>query len=142
MPVLRDLRMDADADDPRTALGTVVCETAGVVAGLAVAKEVFARVGARLRLAQGDGDRVSAEETVAEAGGPLAALRWSEGPALAFLARLSGVATSAAAGASPVAADPLEAWAAELGRAAAVSGPLVVGDNHAMRFRLDIEGIT
>ena len=80
---------DADA----TGADTIVAVRGCVVAGLAVAREAFARLGARCRPLVDDGAQVEAGDVVAELGGPLAAIHRAAPVALAFLGRLSAVAS-------------------------------------------------
>jgi nicotinate-nucleotide pyrophosphorylase (carboxylating) len=97
-----DLGRDGDVTsaaviaEEATASAVVLSRSDGVVAGLPVAKEVFGRVGARIRPAVSDGDRIEPGRRVAEVGGPLRAILAAERTALNFLGRLSGVATEAA----------------------------------------------
>jgi hypothetical protein len=117
------------------AVGTarIVAAYEGRVAGIAVAKEAFGRMGARCRPLVEDGARVTSGTTVAELGGPLGAIRGAAPTALRFLTRLSAVAAGIDA---PARGDPLDAWAAALAR---LSPPGPVGDD-SPSFRLEIEG--
>jgi nicotinate-nucleotide pyrophosphorylase (carboxylating) len=76
--------------------GRLLAKTAGVVAGLEVARAVFACVDERTRLLTRcvDGERVEARTVIAEIGGPGRAILSAERVALNFLQRLSGVATA------------------------------------------------
>jgi hypothetical protein len=103
------------------------------VAGIAVAKETFGRMGARCRPLVEEGATVTPGTTVAELGGPLGAIRGAAPTALRFLARLSAVAAGID---PPEPGDPLDAWAADLAR---LSPPAPVGDD-SPSFRLEIEG--
>ena len=67
-----------------------------VVAGLAIAAEVFERCGARLTASSEDGKRLAAGGCLAEIGGRSAAILSGERTALNFLQRLCGVATHTA----------------------------------------------
>jgi nicotinate-nucleotide pyrophosphorylase (carboxylating) len=67
-----------------------------VVAGLPLAAEVFARLGASLEAAVADGARVEPGAVVARVRGPARDLLAGERTALNFLQRLSGVATQTA----------------------------------------------
>jgi nicotinate-nucleotide pyrophosphorylase len=124
---LRELRTD---DDDRVGLARIVCDAGGVCAGLAVAKEIFARVGARTRPLVADGAIVGPATAVAEVGGPLAAIRGAAPLALTWLHRLSAVASGAA---PPEAGNPLDAYAARL------SAPGAVGHD-GPSFHLELEG--
>ncbi|MEV4887978.1 L-aspartate oxidase [Nonomuraea sp. NPDC055795] len=74
--------------------GDVVAREDGVVAGLAVAEAVFARLGASrtTRLVE-DGQRVAAGEVLMTVEGPTRALLTAERTALNLLTHLSGIAT-------------------------------------------------
>jgi nicotinate-nucleotide pyrophosphorylase (carboxylating) len=75
--------------------GTIVVKETGVIAGLPIAKAVFARVDASLQfkaLVQ-DGDLVQAGDVIAEVSGPGKSLLAVERIALNFLQHLSGIAT-------------------------------------------------
>lgn len=76
----------------------IVARGDGVIAGVAAAERVFARLdaGVEVRWSRRDGDRVGRGEAVAELEGPLRAILTGERTALNFLGRLSGVATLAA----------------------------------------------
>jgi nicotinate-nucleotide pyrophosphorylase len=129
--VLHDLHgIRIDRDDDAVGVARVVCDRGGVCAGLPVAKEIFARVGARTRAAVVDGDVVEAGTTVAEVGGPLAAIRGAAPLALTWLQRLSAVASGAA---PPEAGTPLDDYASRL------SAPGAVGDD-GPSFHLELEG--
>lgn len=91
-----DVTSEAVIPEEETARAEIVARSAGVLAGLPVAAEVFRRVGARLRAGRRDGDRVGPGDAVAEVGGALRAILAAERTALNFLGRLSGVATQAA----------------------------------------------
>ena len=120
-------------DPDAVGFARIVVETPGRVAGIAVAKEAFGRMGARLRPLVDEGVRVEAGIPVAELGGPLGAIRAAAPTALRLLARLSAVASGTAA---PDHADPLDDWAAGVAR---LSSPVPVGDD-SPSFRLEIEG--
>jgi nicotinate-nucleotide pyrophosphorylase (carboxylating) len=79
-----------------TASAAIVAGSQGVLAGVAVAKEVFSRVGCRMRPRAKDGDPLEAGMPVARVGGGLRPILAAERTALNFLARLSGIATAAA----------------------------------------------
>ena len=128
MPDVLSIRLDV-ADD-EVGLARLVSGTGGTCAGLFVAKELFARVGARTRPLVGEGDVVGAAEAVAEVGGPLAAIRGAAPLALTWLQRLSAVASGASL---PQPGDALESWAARLSAPGAVrhDGP---------SFQVEFEG--
>ncbi len=76
-------------------VGTIIAKEELVVAGLDVARRVFARLDSRVRFdpARADGDAVAAGTSVAALRGPLRALLTGERTALNFIQRLSGIAT-------------------------------------------------
>jgi nicotinate-nucleotide pyrophosphorylase len=112
-PSLLDLAPDRGADPDAVGMARIVVDAPGIVAGLPVAKEVFGRLGVRMRAAAEEGAEVSPGQAVAEVGGALAAIRGAAPVALTWLRRLSAVAT----GASPPAEGvPLDAYAARLSR--------------------------
>jgi nicotinate-nucleotide pyrophosphorylase (carboxylating) len=76
-------------------VGTIIAKEELVVAGLHVARQVFARLDPAVRFdpARSDGDVVAAGTAVAVIRGPLRALLTGERTALNFLQRLSGIAT-------------------------------------------------
>jgi nicotinate-nucleotide pyrophosphorylase (carboxylating) len=119
--------------------GRFLAKAAGVVAGLEVARAVFARLDARVRLVPrvADGDAVEARTVLAEIIGPGRPVLSGERVALNFLQRMSGIATltrrfvEAARGTRAVILDtrktapglrPLDKWAVRLGG----------GQNHRM----------
>lgn len=116
MPDVLSIRLDV-ADD-EVGFARLVTKDGGICAGLFVAKELFARVGARTRPLVGEGDVVGPAQAVAEVGGPLAAIRGAAPLALTWLQRLSAVASGAS---PPEPGDALEAWAARLSAPGAVS---------------------
>ena len=79
----------------RAAHARIVAKAAGVVAGLDVARAVFARVEPALRVEARvrDGDEVRPGDVVLEIDGPARGILTAERVALNFLQRLSGVAT-------------------------------------------------
>ena len=102
--IVAALREDRAAEDvtsrglvPETAAGhaMVRAKEDGVVAGLAVAAQVFAAVDSRVRFdaAVRDGARVPAGMVVARVAGPLRSLLAGERTAVNFLQRMSGIAT-------------------------------------------------
>lgn len=80
----------------RRVRGRVVAKAPGVVAGLAVAAEVFAQVDAQIQWTPkvGDGARVAPGDVVATLEGPAAGILAGERTALNFLQRMSGIATA------------------------------------------------
>ncbi|HEX9377826.1 MAG TPA: hypothetical protein VGB19_16505 [Actinomycetota bacterium] len=125
--VLAGSDLDAIPED-RTGLGSVVCASGGgILCGLPVARETFARLGVRLRPLSGEGGPVQAGDRVAELGGPIRAMRAAQPVALGFLERLSAVA-SGLREADPGA--PFDAYASGF-----VSPELPVRDN-GPRFEL------
>jgi nicotinate-nucleotide pyrophosphorylase (carboxylating) len=137
LPALREVGAGPeDIPEERTARAWVVAGGPGVLAGLGVAAEAFARAGVRLRPLVEEGARIDLGRRVAEVGGPLRAILAVEAVALGFLGRLSSVATAVAAGGPPEADGPLEAYAAKVGRAASTSPGLV---DNAVTFSLETE---
>ncbi len=106
-------------DEDEVGEGSLVCERLCVLAGMAVAKETFGRLGVRCRALVSDGAQVAGGEAVARLGGPLAAMRGAAPTALGFLSRLTAIA-SGTRDAAP--GDPLEEYAAAVGRTARLSG--------------------
>jgi nicotinate-nucleotide pyrophosphorylase (carboxylating) len=76
--------------------GVFVSKATGILAGLAVAREVFSQVSleVRLRTLKADGDSVSPGDRIATVEGPMAAILTAERTALNFLQRMSGIATA------------------------------------------------
>jgi nicotinate-nucleotide pyrophosphorylase (carboxylating) len=74
--------------------GRVVCQEDAVVAGLAEASAVFARLGAKAEHGARDGDRVATGAEVLRVQGPAEGALAGERLALNFLMRMSGIATS------------------------------------------------
>src|SRR5947207_2038047 len=74
---------------------TIIARQPGVVAGLEVARVAFQLVDPQVtfRTHVGDGDAVSAGETIAMVKGPGRAILTGERTALNFLGRMSGIAT-------------------------------------------------
>jgi len=102
------LREDRAADDVTTAAlvppeqrgsGVIIAKASGVLAGLPIAREVFAAVDATLewREERRDGDRLAPGDHVAAIAGSLSSILRGERVALNYLCHLSGVATAAAA---------------------------------------------
>ncbi len=73
----------------------ILAKTAGVLAGLDVARDVFALVDERIRFEPllTDGDRLQPKDVVARIAGPTRGILTAERVALNFLQRLSGIAT-------------------------------------------------
>jgi hypothetical protein len=115
MPDVLSIRLDV-ADD-EVGFARLVSEDGGICAGLFVAKELFARVGARTRPLVGEGDVVGPAQAVAEVGGPLAAIRGAAPLALTWLHRLGAVASGAT---PPEPGNELDAYAARLSTPGAV----------------------
>lgn len=91
-----DLTTEAIVSPERTASGRFVARRSGVIAGLPIAKRVFAQLDDRVELiaSAGDGDRVDAGTLLAQVRGGARALLTGERTALNFLCRLSGIATA------------------------------------------------
>jgi nicotinate-nucleotide pyrophosphorylase len=135
MPTLLAAQVDPTGDTDAVGAGTIVADAAGVLAGLVVAKEVFGRLGVRLRPLVDEGAAIAPGTPVAEVGGAIAAVRGAAPVALAWLERLSAVATGAA---PPEPGHALDAWAADL-RAPGLSPPRDTRQA-GPSFRLAIEG--
>jgi nicotinate-nucleotide pyrophosphorylase (carboxylating) len=91
----RDVTTDAVVPPGRRARAALTAGAGGVVAGLAVAEEVFRQVDPAIEFeaAAADGARVAPGDVVASVSGPLVGLLRAERTALNFLQQLSGVAT-------------------------------------------------
>ncbi len=124
-----DVRAVGDPD--AVGIARIRCTAPGMVVGLPVLKEVFGRMGARVRPLAEDGEVVAAGAAIAELGGPIAAIVGAAPTALRFLTRLSAVA-SGRGGADP--ADPLARWAAEVGRLS----PATPVDDAGPSFELEV----
>jgi Quinolinate phosphoribosyl transferase, N-terminal domain len=140
MPIVMQEMLDEDVhshgDPDEVGSGHVVCDRAGVIVGLTVAKEAFGRLGARCRAMVDEGTPVTTGVVVADLGGPLAAIRGAAPLAIRMLERLSAIG-SGAAFATP--GDPLEAYAA----AVRLSAPDRVGDDGpTFRLTIDPDGAT
>lgn len=74
----------------------ILAKDEGVLAGIAVAREVFRQVDTRLRVrnARADGERLVAGDRVLELTGPARSIHAAERIALNFMQRLSGIATA------------------------------------------------
>jgi nicotinate-nucleotide pyrophosphorylase (carboxylating) len=90
-----DVTSEAIFSPDDRAAGRIIAKEPLTVAGVAVARAVFARVDSALRFdaVVADGARLEPGQTVAEVGGPTCSLLGAERTALNFLQRLSGVAT-------------------------------------------------
>jgi nicotinate-nucleotide pyrophosphorylase (carboxylating) len=135
--ILRELRegvLEAHSEVPEAATGRarIVAQAGGVLAGLPVAREVYGRMGVRLRALKEEGDRFDRGEAVAEVGGAVRAIRMGAGLALTYLSRLCTVAS----GRAEPDGTPLERYAAEIGTEARDPG---VGENRPIAFALEEE---
>lgn len=93
-----DLTTEATVAPGTRAEAVVVARSGGVVAGLEVARQVFATVDAGVGF-EGqceDGDRVAPGTILAKVGGPAGSILTAERTALNLLARMSGVASATA----------------------------------------------
>ena len=93
-----DVTSAATVPADQTATGDLVARSDGVVAGLPVARIVFATVDPAIRWEPGkqDGDRVTKGDVLATVTGPTRSLLTAERTALNLLCHLSGVATATA----------------------------------------------
>lgn len=94
-----DVTSAATIPADRRAAATLVVKEPGVVAGLDVARRVFARVDSTIAFAAvgGDGDRIDAPpQAVARLEGPARSLLTGERLALNLMQRMSGIATTTA----------------------------------------------
>ncbi|HSL11082.1 MAG TPA: hypothetical protein VLA82_07185 [Actinomycetota bacterium] len=135
-----DDRWGSERHDGATAADTVVATRERVVVGTSVAREAFGRLGARFRPLVDDGGLVAAGDVVADVGGPAVAIRRAAPVALAFLDRLSAVASGAR---PPDRDDPLEVYAAAVAASlppAARLSPSTSVDDDGRSFRLGSEG--
>ncbi|MEM3173171.1 MAG: carboxylating nicotinate-nucleotide diphosphorylase [Candidatus Nitrosotenuis sp.] len=71
----------------------IVSREAGVVAGAAHAKEIFAMKGCQVRILKKDGTKIRQNQTVMQIYGPARAVLGCERTALNLLSRMSGIAT-------------------------------------------------
>jgi nicotinate-nucleotide pyrophosphorylase len=122
----------ADGDSDAVGVARIRCTAPGLVVGLPVLKEVFGRMGGRVRPSVSDGEVIEAGALIAEIGGPLAAIRGASPTAIRLLTRLSSVASGFADEGHD---DPLERWAAEVGR---LSPAAPVGDA-GPSFELEVD---
>jgi hypothetical protein len=118
-------------DEDETGADTVVAVRGCVVAGLAVAREAFARLGARCRPLVDEGAQVEPGDVVAEVGGPVAAIQRAAPVALGFLGRLSSVASGVRA---PDDHDELERYAGALAGGWLSSSAAVHDDGPSFRL--------
>ncbi len=148
-----DVTTEATIPRDRMAAGILLAKEAIVVAGLDVARRVFAAVSTEVVLTPRvrDGDAVATRTTLAEVRGPAWALLAGERTALNFMQRLSGVATqarryaeaAASGGGSARVVDTrkttpgwraLEKWAVRVGGAhnhrPDLGGGVLIKDNH------------
>ncbi len=90
----------------------IAAREAGVLAGLDVARRIFARLDPRIevRARLADGDAFAAGDTVLELEGPTRALLTGERTALNFLQRLCGVATQTRRYVQAVRPHPVQVW--------------------------------
>ena len=121
---------EPEGDPDEVGVGVLLADSACVIAGLPVAKDVFGRFGARLRPLVDEGAEVTAGDAVAELGGPLAAMRGAAPTAIRLLVRMSAVASDHRV---PELDDELDSYAARLSHGEAVGhdGPafhLELGD--------------
>ncbi len=95
----RDVTTAALVPEERTGRGLIIARAEGILAGLPIARAVFAAAGASLawRAEQEDGSRLSPGDRVVTIEGSLASILRAERTALNFLTHLSGVATATAA---------------------------------------------
>jgi nicotinate-nucleotide pyrophosphorylase len=131
MPDLLAVR--PSAEDPEATdgvIGTIVAAGAGVLAGVPVAAEICGRLGVRCRRLVDEGAAIAGTTSVAEVGGAIAAVDAAATPALAWLTRLTAVATG---GRAPEPGHALDAYAAGLSAADAAR-------EGTPSFRLVIEG--
>jgi nicotinate-nucleotide pyrophosphorylase (carboxylating) len=93
--VFTDITTLSIIHEQRWSRGTILARQAGVIAGLAVAVDVFCAVDERItvELHVQDGATVQAGERLASLQGPARALLSGERTALNFIGRLSGIAT-------------------------------------------------
>jgi Quinolinate phosphoribosyl transferase, N-terminal domain len=122
----------AIGDEDAVGIARIRCVASGLVVGMPVLREVFGRMGGRVRPAVADGEMIDAGALVADVGGPIAAIRGAAPTALAFLTRLSWVAAGYA---EAEAADPLDTWAETIGR---LSPHAPVGDA-GPSFELEVD---
>jgi len=90
-----DITTKNTVDKKARARGIILAKEAGVIAGLAVAREVFKRVDRRIKFVPKvkEGARVKKGKVIATLAGPARGILTGERVALNFLQRLSGIAT-------------------------------------------------
>jgi len=90
-----DITTDHLIDPDMAGSGRVFAREPAVIAGIEIAREVFHKLDASVRVTSEfkDGSRVAAETVILSVEGPLRALLTGERTALNFLQRLSGIAT-------------------------------------------------
>ena len=93
-----DITTDALVPDHATATGSIVAREAGVVAGLKISTTTFGLLddAVVVDMTVGDGDRVSAGDTLAVVSGPARAILTGERVTLNLLGRMCGIATRTA----------------------------------------------
>jgi len=76
--------------------GVFLCKASGVLAGFAVAREVFGQVSSEIQLVvqSHDGDAIEPGDQLGTVQGPMAAILTAERTALNFMQRMSGIATA------------------------------------------------
>jgi nicotinate-nucleotide pyrophosphorylase len=87
-----DITSDALFTDEK-GKGCVYLKESAVLAGLAEAKQVFERVGCKVKLLGREGSKAQKGARVLEVSGPIRSILEAERLALNFLARMSGIAT-------------------------------------------------
>src|SRR3990172_13145059 len=94
-----DITTDALVSDDQPGRAVIIAKAEGVLAGMPVARAVFAAADASLRWTAHaeDGSRLASGDRVATIEGPLASVLRGERVALNYLTHLSGVATATAA---------------------------------------------
>ena len=90
-----DITTEATVPPLQHGLGTILTETAGVIAGLPIAERVFTKLdsGLDFRMLVTDGDHVESMTSIARVEGSAKSILTGERIALNFLQRLSGTAT-------------------------------------------------
>ena len=104
-----DVTTRALFSQPRPARASIVARHSMIVAGIAVAREVFFSVDPSLKIINSlpDGHTTSSEDSVLIVEGDGRSLLMAERVALNFMQRLSGIATLTGGSARPYAATPL-----------------------------------
>ncbi len=95
----RDVTTAALVPDDQIGRGLIIAKAEGILAGLPIARAVFAAAGASLawRAEREDGHRLSSGDRVVTIEGSLSSILRAERVALNYLSHLSGVATATAA---------------------------------------------